>query len=106
MELSHPLLLKALTLAEPALSSRPLLPALQLFWFTGTAVRATDGFIGIEVPFDTDFKGGVPGKVLLGFISSMKRKIVKITKKDNNLVFAAGRSRISLPLNTAGEGVW
>lgn len=106
MEISHPALLRALQIAEPALSARPLLPALQLLWFTGTAVRATDGFIGIEVPCETEFKGGVPGKVLLGFLSSMKRKIVKITEKDNWLVFSAGRSRISLPLNTTDHGVW
>lgn len=106
MEISHPLLLKALTTAEPALASRPTVPALQLFWFTGKMLRATDGFIGIEMPLETDFQGGVPGKVLLGFISSMKRKVVKITQKDNTLTFTAGRSRITLPLNTTEQGVW
>lgn len=106
MEISHPLLLKALTTAAPALAARPVIPALQLFWFTGTALRATDGFIGIEVPLETDFEGGVPGKVLLGFVSSMKRKSVKITQKDNALVFAAGRSKITLPLNTTEASVW
>jgi DNA polymerase III sliding clamp (beta) subunit (PCNA family) len=107
MDISHPLLLTALKTAEAALSSRPEPAALRCFWFTGTTVRATDGFIGIEVPLETDFKGGVPGKVLLGFIASMNRKMVKVVPKDKTLVFSAGRSRIVLPLNTDDvDGVW
>ena len=106
MDISHPLLLKALDTASPALASRATIPALQLFWFTGTALRATDGFIGIELPLETDFVGGVPGRVLSGFISSLKRKTVKITQADNSVVFSAGRSKITLPLNTTEGGVW
>lgn len=106
MNLDRKELLSALKLAEPALSARDLLPLLQKFWFTGAAVQATDGTIGISVPLKTTFAGGVPGAVLLGFVESLSQDQIKVDANDKSITLVAEGSKIKIPLEPASSNIW
>lgn len=106
MELDRKVFLHALETAEPAVSTKDLLPALQQIQFTGSVVRACDGTIGIEAPLKTDFAGGVPGAVLIGFVRSLDSDTVKVTVDETTLTLASKSSRVKLPLEAAANLVW
>lgn len=106
MEIDRKTLLEALKTVEPALSARDLLPLLQKIWFTGSMVQATDGTIGIEAPLQTDFTGGIPGSVLIGFVESLGRDTLKTTADDKSVTLQSEGSRIKLPLEPTANNVW
>jgi DNA polymerase III sliding clamp (beta) subunit (PCNA family) len=107
MELNRKDFLTALQTVEPALETRDLVPLLRLLWFDGRTVRATDGNLGIEAPCITEFKGGLPGKPLIGFIDSLGRDKINIEEEDDkSITFVSDKSRIRLPLETITKSVW
>ncbi len=55
-------LLAKLRTVEPAIAVNPLVPVLTKFWFTGTNLMAYNDFIGIAVPFASEFTGVVSGR--------------------------------------------
>jgi hypothetical protein len=57
-------LIRALETVEPALAINQLIPLLTHYWFTGKSLIGYNGSIALQVPFQTDFRGAVPGKVL------------------------------------------
>jgi DNA polymerase III sliding clamp (beta) subunit (PCNA family) len=106
MELNRKELLDALKTVDPALSVQNLLPLLRMVWFTGTSVQATDGTIGIEAPAKTDFVGGIPGKVILGFVDSVDSDKLKSTSTESAVTLSSGHSRIKLPLTPPASNPW
>jgi DNA polymerase III sliding clamp (beta) subunit (PCNA family) len=76
-----------------------LIPLLTHYWFTGTHVMGYNGQIALQIPFRTDFRGAVPGKVLELLQRASFEKDIKVTPQGGNISItdAAGdRIRIKL----------
>ena len=65
-------LLEQLQIVAPALASSEFVPVMTHFWFTGKHVIAYDDTVGISVPLRTDFKGAVPGAILLNLLKNSR----------------------------------
>lgn len=95
-------LLKALSVAKPALAVKDLVPELTNFWFDGEHVMAFNDIIGIEVPCDSEFKGGVRGQLLLGFLEHTRAKEldfgVDADGDAHSLHLKAGASKMKLAM--------
>lgn len=63
------LLIDKLNAVAPGLADNDLLPQLTHFAFTGTHVLTFSEKIGMSTPLKTEFKGLVPGKILLDLLS-------------------------------------
>lgn len=70
-------LLTALETVAPALSTNNLIPVLQHFWFTGKRVMAYNDQIAISTPLQTDFKGAVPGAILMDILRTISAHEVR-----------------------------
>lgn len=93
--------------AKAALSVKDLIPGLNHFWFDGKTVTAYNDIIGIELECETDFVGGVPGKILLGFLEKVVADEVTIQlMSDTEIVVMAGRPKITLPLLESDNQPW
>lgn len=100
--------LKALNTAKPALAGKELLLETVHFWFTGDSIIAYDDRIGIEVPFKTDFKGGLYGKLLLGILEKSAAKEVELNEGDrqSEMVLRCGNARANLALLDPKRAIW
>lgn len=70
-------LLERLEMVAPALASSDFVPIMTHFWFTGSHVIAYDDTIGISVSLKTDFKGAVPGTILLNLLKNSRAKMLE-----------------------------
>lgn len=101
-------LLQALNMVRPALAAKDLIEELSHVWFDGATITAyNDADLGIQVPFKTDFKGGVRGALLLGLLNASKAKEVELeTTDDNHLKLVASRTRGKLAVLDSERSVW
>ena len=72
-------LLEQLQTVAPALASSDFVPVMTHFWFTGKHVIAYDDIVGISVPLSTDFKGAVPGSIILNLLKNSRGGSVEFT---------------------------
>lgn len=106
MKLERKLLLSALKTAEPALADKTPLTQLLCFWFSGEALFAYNDVIGINVPFKTDFQGGVQGKTLVGLVINSKAKQAEVTVEGNGLCLKLASCKATLPTIPYDQAVW
>lgn len=84
-----------LELLKPALAKAGSIAELKHFWFDGEFAYAFDGGMGIKVELETEFKGGVPGAPLLGFLQNAPDQI-EVSEERAGLLFKHGRHKITL----------
>lgn len=101
-------LLVALNTVKPALSVKGLIEELTHVWFDGNSITAyNDGDLGIQVPFKSDFKGGLPGALLLGLMHNSRAKEVELEPTDDgHMKLVAARTRAKLAVLDADRAVW
>lgn len=97
-----------LSLAAPALASKELMEELVQFWFTGEVVVAYNDIIGIDMPFKTDFEGGVRGSLLLGLLGKSRAKDVTVESAEDgkDLVFKAAGAKLQVALLPMAQSLW
>lgn len=93
-------LLQHLATVSPALAANDRVPLLTQFWFTGTALMAYNDQIGISVPVQTPFTGGVP-KQLHGLLDSSNAETLRLAANGESLTLGMGRGNYTLPLQPA-----
>lgn len=108
MEISRTELLKALTIAKPALAIKDIIFETTHFWFTGETVFAYDDRIGIEVPFKSDFQGGILGKLLLGILEKSRadKIVIEPGRHEGEILLKIGRARIDLAHLELKRAIW
>jgi DNA polymerase III sliding clamp (beta) subunit (PCNA family) len=90
-------LLAALKQAEPALSSRDLIPCFACYLFRNGTVEGYNDVVAIRSACDTGITGGVNGKTLLSWLSASHAKDVSFKQDDDTLTVKAGRARLRQP---------
>ena len=107
MKLERKVLLDALELAKPALSTKNVLPELTNFWFDGDTVTAfNDISLGIQVPFKSELRGGIVGSLLLGILSNSRAKEVELLIEGEDAELRAGKTRLKLALLPPSRALW
>lgn len=108
MKIPRLVLLKALDTLKPALATKDLVFELTHYFFTGKNILAYNDLIGLEIPFQTDFAGGLPGKLLLGVLEKSLAKDVELLEgdKDSEMLLKAGNARVHLSLLPVDRVVW
>lgn len=99
MKLPRKELHAAVTAVKPALATKELIEECCCVWFDGEAVTAFNDTLGIRVPFESEFKGGVRGNLLLGMLDNTRFKLITIEPlSDGNALFTAGKDITLLKL--------
>lgn len=108
MKMAREVLLRILNTAKPALASKNPLMELTHYWFDGEQVSAYDDVIGIQCALKTDFRGGVPGDLLLGVLEKSLSKEVSLDLAEDgkNLSVRAGSFRLDLAVLPIEDRVW
>lgn len=108
MKIPRLVLLKTLNTLKPALATKELVFELTHYFFTGKNILAYNDVIGMEIPFQTDFAGGLPGKLLLGVLEKSLAKEVELIEgdKDSEMLLKAGNARVNLSLLPIERVVW
>jgi len=96
-------LIDKLDMVSPALSSSDLIPVMKDFCFTGTELFGFNDQIAISVPCDVDIACSIPGKTLLGLLSSSRAKTIGFTLTDDGLEIKASRSTFKLAIHTPDQ---
>lgn len=98
MKINRNELLAALKIIKPAIATRDIIEEFTNVWFTGThLIAGNDVGFGISVPFQSEFKGGIRGSLLIGLTNNTKIKEFELEPgKENGLVLKAGRSKVEL----------
>jgi hypothetical protein len=82
---------------EPAVAINGLIPIMTCFWLTGDQLVAFNGNIALAVPFATDFRGAVPGKLLrLLKVASLDRDLQPLAKNHTHLLINDAHTRMKL----------
>lgn len=109
MKYARAAMLDALNTCKPALAVKDLVEELTHVWFDGETMTAyNDADLGIQVPFKTDFKGGIRGSLLLGLLHNSRAKEVEIepADEDGHMKLVAARTRAKLPVLETERAVW
>jgi hypothetical protein len=97
MPLSRKDTLAALELVKAAVSStNDAIQERAHIWFGGDHVFGTNGGLGIKAKFESPFKCGVPGALLMGLLNQASSDTLEFKQDGNGLKFKAGRSSITL----------
>lgn len=99
-------LLKAVKLAEPALATKPIIEELTYFWFTGESIVAYNDILGITVPLQTEFQGGLKGSLLIGLLEKSRAREVEFILGENELLVKAANARLSLSFADIQRAIW
>lgn len=92
-------LLGALETVAPALADNDLVPLFTHFIFTGNRLMAYCERLAISAPLKTEFKGAVPGKIMLDMLRASAAKNVDMQASSNGLKIKAGKyTNITLPM--------
>ncbi len=91
-------LLEALAAASNAVATSNLVPALSHFWFNKDTVTAYNDTIGIEVPCNTAFVGGVPNTLLTFLRACNKNEEVSMTATDKEVTVEVGDKQMKTPI--------
>jgi DNA polymerase III sliding clamp (beta) subunit (PCNA family) len=108
MKIPRQAFLKALNTAKPALAAKELIIEMVHFFFTGKSIIAYNDKIGIEVPFQTEFEGGLDGKTLLGILDKSVAKEVELQEGErrSEMVLRCGNARANLSLLDPKRAIW
>lgn len=108
MKIEREELLRVLNIAKPALATKEIVFETTHFWFTGKSVLAYDDKIGIEVPFETDFEGGLLGKLLIGVLekSAAKEVTIEAGQRPREVRLKCGNARVDLSLLEPERAIW
>jgi len=115
MKLKRLLLAADLSVIAPAIADKSKIPDLDCIWFDGKTASTYNLRIGIEKPLETDFIGGIPGKILRGYLDNVGTEEVSLTPKaiespeDEELYdlhLAAGKSKLKLPIAPISGKFW
>lgn len=108
MNLERKLLLDTLNIIKPGLASKDLVEELTCVWANGTYIYAYNDLIGIQVPFKTDFMGGLRGSLLLGLLDKSRAKEVSISTLNggNEMLLKAANARLTLALLEENRALW
>jgi DNA polymerase III sliding clamp (beta) subunit (PCNA family) len=99
-------LFQALKAARPALADKNPLTQLLCYWFNGQSLFAYNNIIGVDVPLETDFKGGVQGALLFGLVSNSLSKTAEITVDGGDFLLKLGGSKSKFPTLPMDAAVW
>lgn len=108
MKYARMAMLEALNTVKPALAAKDLIEELTHVWFDGETMTAhNDADLGIQVPFKTDFKGGVRGSLLLGLLHNSRAKELDLEPTDDgHMKLVAARTRAKLAVLDSERQVW
>lgn len=109
MKLERTALLAALSTIKPAIASKDLVEELAHVWFDGSyAMAYNDAELGMQVPLETEFVGGIRGSLLFGLLHNSRAKDVEFSHEDdgNALALKAGRSHSTLTLLNPSRTPW
>lgn len=97
---------RVLRLAKSTISSNPIHPVLGCYCFTGTELVTFDGIRATQIPFKTDFTGGVPF-LLLSVISRYQKEDIDICAMNNNkILLKCGKAKDELVLLPKESFLW
>jgi DNA polymerase III sliding clamp (beta) subunit (PCNA family) len=101
-------LLDTLNIVKPGLASKDLVEELTCNWFQGDTLYAYNDLIGIQIPFKTDFTGGLRGSLLLGLLDKSRAKEVSISPLNdgNEMLLKAANTRLTLALLEQNRALW
>ena len=106
MKFEREVLAEKLNRLKRALSDSSQVQSFTHVWFTGNTVRAYNGSLGVVVDLETDLSFGLPGKPLLGIVSSSGASEVSLTEKNASVNVQKGRSRHSMASLDDSEAAW
>lgn len=100
--------LDTLNLAKPGLASKDLIEELCCYWFQGNELYAYNDLIGLQVPFKTDFVGGLRGSLLLGLLDKSRAKEITISPLNggSEMLVKAANTRLTLALLEQNRALW
>src|SRR5258708_29049670 len=100
-------MLERLKILRPALADKSPLVALKHLWFDGAAARAFNDVIGVVMPWESDFTGGVMGTTVVGLReNSLAKEAVVESGDTGELSLRVGNAKARLPLLPVDGMVW
>jgi hypothetical protein len=100
-------LLQKLETVAPAVAAHDLSPILKHILFTGTQIIAYDTKIAIATALKSDFKGTVPGKVLIDTLRIISHADkVELSRSNGAVTIGGGRTRIKLESHSIEDFVF
>jgi DNA polymerase III sliding clamp (beta) subunit (PCNA family) len=106
MKFKRGLLAAELGVISPAIADKSKISGLECIWFDGKTASTYNTIIGIEKPIETDFIGGLPGKVLTGYLDRIQADEVDFATKQTDLSISAGQSKLKLSLQDINNKLW
>lgn len=106
MKFDLAILQAALGVVAPAIATKSAVDQLTHIWFYGDHIMGFNDVIGISKPFETDFTGGLPGKVLLDLLGVADAKEVEITPKGDHVLVVVGSAEVELPCHSLDQSVF
>lgn len=106
MEINRSELLAALSAVKPALNDKSTMDELACVWFEDGAVSAYNDVIGIQVPVDTFFTGGLRGSLVTGLMETATSDRVDIAIKGEKITMKAGSAKINLAMLPSRRQIW
>lgn len=92
-------MLAALNIVKPALAAKDLVEELTHVWFDdGTVTAYNDADLGIRAPFESPFRGGIRGALVLGLLQNSRAKevIFEETGDEGAVLLKAARAKARL----------
>lgn len=96
-------LLQALEMVAPALAVKIIVPIFACVCFTGSRVMANNDRIAISAPLKTDFKGAVPGALLINLLKASRADEIKLSSSNKELRLTAASMDARLAMLPAEE---
>ena len=108
MILERAAMLEALGTVRPALATKDLIEELTHVWFDGESIMAyNDADLGIQVPFESPFQGGIRGQLLIGLLTNSRAKEISLEpSKGSAMILKAARARVELAVLGPERAVW
>lgn len=108
MKMERKVLFDALSLVKPALATKDLIEELTHVWFDGDyAMAYNDADLGIQVPLEVSFTGGVRGTLLLGLLQNSRARDVTIEPgEEGHLMLKASSTKAKLAVLDPERAVW
>jgi hypothetical protein len=105
MKIKKDLLVEKLALVKPGLSNKDIIEFADSVSFNKNQIITYNDFICIRCPLDINIKGTVKADRLYAHMNKVKADkegYVKISVKGEELLIAAGKSKVGLPINLDG----
>lgn len=102
-------MLAALNTVKPALATKDLVEELAHVWFDGKTITAyNDADLGIQVPFECPFKGGIRGSIILGLLTNSRARDVFLEpgETEGQMLLKAAKLKVKLAVLGEDRSVW